>query len=122
MIFHNSKTVKKEPNYVEWLKEHRELLPDVAFADKTNKIYPHHVILESGEMVLSKQGLMNAWTLALNGGKVSSDITAHLENHRKDLGIGKSDKLLKEGLMAWMEIKHPIYSKETKEKKWRTQT
>lgn len=102
---HNSTLADNEPA---WGDVDKTKLPRKAFADmgvmkeKTSWKYPHHWVknggdpdpdngvYRSGTMYLSKGGLNAAWAAA-NGARAgveaSPEVKAHLNKHRKDLGM-----------------------------------
>jgi len=85
---HNSTVKKGEPS---WGSVDKTKLPDSAFADSKNRKYPHHW-LSGGSMYLHKGGLNAAWAAAQgarSGKQASSAVKAHIQTHRKALGMDK---------------------------------
>lgn len=103
---HNSEVAKNEPD---WGGVDKTKLPRIAFADKgqdgekSTWGYPHHFVenggspddngcYTTGTLYLHRDGLNAAWSAA-NGGhtgkKASAEVIAHLEAHRKALGLDK---------------------------------
>src|SRR5262249_9799598 len=95
---HNSKTAESEP---QWSSVDKTALPDMAFADRPDRSYPHHFVENGGKpddkgryttgtLYLHKGGLNAAWAAAMGahtGEKASPAVIAHLEAHRKALGL-----------------------------------
>jgi signal peptide peptidase SppA len=101
---HNSKTADKEPA---WGSVDKAALPRLAFADmgdegkKSSWSYPHHWVQNAsgkdddgvwteGTLLLHKQGLNAAWSAAQggrSGKKASAEVIAHLQAHRKAIGL-----------------------------------
>jgi hypothetical protein len=98
-LTHNSKISDSEPKWGTYEPANRTKLPDNAFADPTNRSYPHHWVsggkvgksgkFTSGTMYLHEGGLNAAWAAA-NGARSGQDaspaIKAHLQRHRRALG------------------------------------
>lgn len=95
---HNSTLHQGEPT---WSDVDKAKLPDIAFADREGRRYPHHWVVNggdpdakgryrSGTLFLHRGGLIAAWSAA-NGGhtgeKADAGILAHLERHRKAIGL-----------------------------------
>jgi signal peptide peptidase SppA len=106
-LSHDSKVADSEP---EWSAVDKDKLPRVAFADHgdgknhSTFAYPHHWIkngtlgddgvYKDGFMYLHRQGLDSAWAAAMgarSGKKASSEVIAHLQSHRRALGLDKND-------------------------------
>lgn len=101
---HNSKTAGSEASWSSVMKN-RSKLPDMAFADRANRAYPHHAVVggsgendegrwTSGRLVLSRSGLSAAYSASQgsrSGQKASSAVIAHLNTHRKAIGMGEDD-------------------------------
>ncbi len=97
---HNSKLADHEPK---WSDVDKTELPDIAFADETDRKYPHHWVKggtekdadgrwKNGTLYLSEGGLDAAWAAAhgaRSGKEASEAVKKHLEAHRK--AIGKDD-------------------------------
>jgi hypothetical protein len=97
---HNSTLAKNEPK---WSAVDKPKLPNVAFADEKDRSYPHHWVDgggspdskgrdTTGTMYLHKEGLNAAYSAAMGGHtgkKADAAIIAHLEAHRKALGLDK---------------------------------
>ena len=121
---HNSKTAESEP---EWGSVDKTKLPNLGHArmgeKKSDRGYPHHFIVggsnldkdgcyTDGTMYLHKGGLNAAWSAAhgaRSGQKASPDIIAHLEAHRRALGLDKNENKTqtqtKEAIMDLQELK-----------------
>lgn len=103
-LSHNSTLTKSEPD---WGSVDKTTLPRNAFADqgepdkKSTWSYPHHFVengkvgaagvYDSGDMYLHRGGLNAAWAAAQGahtGQKASAEVIAHLEAHRKAIGMG----------------------------------
>lgn len=101
-LTHDSKTRADEPS---WGGVDKTRLPDNAFADETDRSYPHHWVeggsdpdekgrYTKGSLWLHRGGLNAAWAAAQGahtGKKASAAIIAHLERHRAALGLDKDD-------------------------------
>ena len=107
---HNSETADKEPSPPPfWGEVDKTKLPRAAFADqgeagkKSTWSYPHHWVQNgggegdngvytTGTMYLHRGGLNAAWSAA-NGGRsgdeASAAVKAHLQAHRRTLGLDK---------------------------------
>jgi hypothetical protein len=94
---HNSTLKKGEPS---WGSVDKTKLPRSAFADqgdsekKSTWKYPHHWV-SGGTMYLHRGGLAAAWAAAQgarSGKQASSAIKAHLQRHRKAIGMGDEKK------------------------------
>jgi hypothetical protein len=102
-LTHNSKVNDKEPT---WSDVDKTALPRNAFANegedgvKSSWKYPHHYVVggtknkdgvyASGDMYLHKGGLNAAWGAAQgarSGQEAGPAVKAHLQSHRKDLGL-----------------------------------
>lgn len=103
---HNSKTAAKEPD---WGGVDKTALPRLAFADrgkpdeKSTWGYPHHWVQDAGgkddngvwttgTLLLHQGGLNAAWSAAQggrSGEKASAEVIAHLQAHRRALGLDK---------------------------------
>lgn len=102
-LAHNSKLKDNEPA---WGNVDKTKLPRNAYADmgypgkKSTWKYPHHWVVggkvgndgvyTSGDMYLHKGGLIAAWAAAQgarSGKKASPSVIAHLQKHRKAIGI-----------------------------------
>lgn len=108
-LTHDSKTADKE---LPWGSVDKGKLPRVAFADKgeadskSTWKFPHHFVeggklnsetgvYESGTLYLHKAGLDAAWSAAQggrSGKKASAAVIAHLQAHRRALGLDKDDQ------------------------------
>jgi hypothetical protein len=99
-LTHNSKLADNEPN---WGSVDKTKLPDNAFADSSERKYPHHWvengklgdegIYVDGDMYLHKGGLDAAWSAAQgarSGQKAPQAIIDHLQKHRKAIGADKT--------------------------------
>ena len=98
---HNSKTEDGSPK---WSDVDEDELPDIAFADESDRSFPHHWIsggkekdddgrFKDGTMYLHEGGLDSSWTAANNARskkEASKEVKDHLEKHRK--ALGKDDK------------------------------
>jgi hypothetical protein len=76
-------------------------LPDVAFADRAGRRFPHHWVQNGGDpdekgryttgtLLLHRGGLNAAWSAAhgaRSGEKADQAVISHLEMHRKALGL-----------------------------------
>lgn len=104
-LAHNSETAGSEPS---WGSVDKSRLPDNAFATMNEeRKYPHHWVSGGGEldddgrytsgtMYLHRGGLNAAWQAAngaRSGQQASSAIKAHLNAHRKALGLGSGQAL-----------------------------
>jgi hypothetical protein len=90
-VAHNSTVAKSESS---WSKVDKTKLPDSAFADSKNRKYPHHHLVK-GTMYLHRGGLAAAWAAAQgarSGKQASSAVKAHLQKHRKAIGMGDEKK------------------------------
>jgi hypothetical protein len=88
---HNSTVAKSEPK---WSAVNKTKLPDSAFADTKNRKYPHHHMVK-GTMYLHRGGLAAAWAAAQgarSGKQASAAIKAHLQKHRKAIGMDDKKK------------------------------
>lgn len=103
---HNSETSPDEPD---WGAVDKAELPALAFADHTGQqsewSFPHHWVQgaggkdkdgnwTTGKLLLHRGGLNAAWSAAQggrSGQKASEAVIAHLEAHRKALGLDKPD-------------------------------
>ena len=95
---HNSITAPGEPD---WSGVDKTKLPDMAFADRPDRSYPHHWVKgggapddkgrdTTGTLYLHKGGLNAAWAAAngaRSGQKASQAVIDHLQAHRRALGI-----------------------------------
>lgn len=106
-LTHNSKLAESEPG---WGSVKKTELPRNAHAEmgeagkKSSWKYPHHWVkggklgedgvYVSGDMFLHKGGLNAAWAAAQgarSGEEASAGVKAHLEKHRKALGLTEND-------------------------------
>jgi hypothetical protein len=106
-LSHDSETAKSEP---EWGSVDKGKLPRVAFAEhgepdkKSTWGYPHHFVeggelgdegvYTSGTLYLHRGGLNAAWAAAngaRSGDKAPEHVIAHLQAHRRALGLDKED-------------------------------
>ncbi|RJX18952.1 MAG: HK97 family phage prohead protease [Desulforudis sp.] len=96
-LTHNSSVAGGEPK---WSAVDKTRLPDNAFADQKNRKYPHHWVKNgevgddgvyvSGDMYLHPGGLDAAWAAAngaRSGQEASPEVVAHLQKHRRALGL-----------------------------------
>jgi hypothetical protein len=95
---HNSIVAPGEP---QWPGVDKAKLPDMAFADRPDRSYPHHWVKGGGEpddkgrdttgtLYLHKEGLNAAWAAAngaRSGQKAPAAVINHLQAHRRALGI-----------------------------------
>lgn len=95
---HNSVVSTPEP---QWSGVDKTKLPDMAFADRPDRSYPHHWVKGGGKpdkdgrdttgtLFLHKEGLNAAWAAAngaRSGQKASQAVLDHLQAHRRALGI-----------------------------------
>lgn len=95
---HNSKVAKSEPG---WGSVDKTRLPNVAFADREERKYPHHWVegggdqddngrYTSGTMWLHRGGLGDAWGAAhgaRSGQDAPAGVITHLQAHRSALGL-----------------------------------
>lgn len=104
-LTHNSTLADDEPEWGDWIGNNESKLPDNAFASEEDRSYPHHWVkngetgedgrYSSGDMYLHRGGLNAAWAAAngaRSGQKASSDIIAHLEEHRRAIGMEEEKK------------------------------
>jgi hypothetical protein len=109
-IRHNSKLAATEPS---WGSVDKTKLPRLAYADmgepdrKTSWRFPHHWVRNgantndagvytTGDMYLHRGGLNAAWAAAQgarSGRKAPQSVINHLQQHRRALGLGKSDEM-----------------------------
>ncbi len=103
---HNSETSPDEPD---WAGVDKTALPALAFADHAGQqsqwSFPHHWVQNAGgkdkdgnwttgTLLLHKGGLNAAWAAAQGahtGKKADAAVIAHLEMHRKAIGLDKKD-------------------------------
>jgi ClpP class serine protease len=97
-LTHDSKTTMREP---QWSSVDKTKLPDNAFADDEDRKFPHHYVqgggkpdeeghYTTGDLWLHKGGLNAAWSAAQggrSGEKASEEVIAHLQRHRRALGL-----------------------------------
>lgn len=97
-LTHNSTVAKSEPA---WSAVDKTKLPRNAFADqgkadeKSTWKYPHHWV-SGGTMYLHRGGLNAAWSAAQggrSGQKASPAVIAHLQVHRKALGLDQKQSM-----------------------------
>jgi signal peptide peptidase SppA len=84
---HNSTLKKNEPDWSTYIKAHRKELPDSAFADTSNRKYPHHWISD-GKMYLHRGGLAAARSRA-GQYNPAGGVKTHLDTHAKAIGMGE---------------------------------
>ncbi len=84
---HNSTLKKGEPDWSTYIKTHRKELPDSAFADTSNRKYPHHWISD-GKMYLHRGGLAAARSRA-GQYDPAGGVKTHLDAHAKAIGMGE---------------------------------
>jgi phage I-like protein len=120
-LSHNSTLANNEPD---WGSVDKTKLPRIAFADqgqadqKSTWSFPHHWVeggqvgdsgvYDSGDMYLHKGGLMAAWAAAQGahtGNKASAEVIAHLEAHRKAIGMGDNMMNANATFLAGVDLK-----------------
>jgi HK97 family phage prohead protease len=127
-LTHNSKLADTEPGWggVDKTKLPRNAHADEGTADKKSTWrYPHHWVkggsdlnddgvFTKGEMYLHRGGLNAAWAAAQGartGRQASAAIKAHLQRHRRALGLEKSDAMATELDVLFADPTERTYSK-----------
>jgi signal peptide peptidase SppA len=101
LFTHNSVTADREPA---WSTVDKTKLPDMAFADREGRRFPHHWVrnggapdekgrFTTGTLFLHREGLNAAWAAAngaRSGDKAEPAVIAHLQAHRKALGLDQT--------------------------------
>jgi len=132
-LSHNSELGKNEPR---WGTVDKTKLPRAAFAVKGDPAkkstwgYPHHWVqggkvgkdgvYASGTMYLHRGGLAAAWQRAnQQGNSISASAKAHLNKHRKDIGMGEKNTEVPAKAMSFSLERESVEFLETKSGKRR---